>query len=327
MGRISFLMATCALLVACGEGDGTNPFSGDTETNEESTDSTNTGEVEVSAAIRGDLDAIYYNALQNTVVVEGLTLDEEPFNTLYTRRADQDANYNGYHVYMAQDDPLDRHTTALVLQSGGTTFEGVVRAGIAVTGGVRNRIFGGGYFERDGDYEPVPTGPDEGLVTYAGKYAGLTNIGLYDYTILQVPDAGTPNELRTTRAAQTTGDIFINVDFNDMEVEGNVYNRRLEHNGLALPSIVLIATELGDDGVFNGASIEYEGVINKDIGDYAGILGGPESRALGGSLKLDEWDGEGDPLGYENELEWGVFVLERCGTQHSNESVCSQVDK
>lgn len=330
---IATAISAMALLAGCG-GDGSNPFQpgGDTPTDP----GTPTDGSAIPETLAGNVTSIRYDATTQRVVVEGVTLDEVPYLPEYERNAALDANYNGYQVYTAQDDPLDRHSTAVVLQSSGTGVTGRVRAGAVQTGGPRNRYFGGTYWERDGAYDAPDVSKTSGLVSYAGNYIGLTNVGVRDGMLLPV-DPGTPEELTPSRAAQVTGDIYLSADFADNQVEGNIYNRVLVPTGQALPSIVLVATGIGDDGTFSGGEVEYDSqqqdpfyvgidpTIGNDIGDYAGVFAGQDSKSVGGGVRLEQWDGPNDMLGYDQEEEYGTFVLEQCGTAFSNQSICDQV--
>lgn len=304
--------ASLALLAACGS---TNPFmtagSGDPATGDTS---------DIPDSLRGDLSRFSYSAASQTLTVEGVTLDNLPFNTIYARNAALDVP--GYQAYTAQNDPLDRHSTAFVMQSGNS---GSVRAGVVVTGGQFNRYFGGTYYERDGGYTPPTVTPTSGLVSYAGNYAGLTNVSGDGGDLLPVP-LGTDPSLIPRQSAEVTGQIFLNVDFADGSVNGAIYNRTLVDAALALPDIALIATDIAIDGTFHGTTVEYVGLVGTDIGDYGGIFGGPDAEAVGGGVRLEEWDGENDALGFDNEEEYGVFVLDQCGTPDANAPVCASVN-
>ncbi len=288
--------------------------------------------VTVPAAVANDLTRLVYDPVAMTLTVEGITLDELPFSAVYTRKAALDRP--GYEAYTAQDDPLDRHSTAYVAQSRN---EGAVRAGVVVTGGPRNRFFGGGYFERDGDYTPPAVTPTTGLVTYAGDYLGLTNLRGDGGDLLAVP-AGTPEELIPDQSAEITGDVVFQADFADNSVEGNIFNRVLVDTGTALPSIVLISTAIDANGTFTGTQIEYdqtnfdgtpfpaENVVGSDIGDYAGVFGGTNASGVAGVLHLTQFDGPNDvALGTDAEEEYGVFVLDQCG-QPVEDAICAGVN-
>lgn len=266
-----------------------------------------------------------------------MTLDEVPFVATYRRRPGMDRN--GYQAYTAQNDPLDRHNTAFARQSGN---DAAVRGGVVLSGGPRNRFFGGGYYERDGAYDPPEVTPASGLVSYSGAYVGIVNIGARDDSAGSVDDladvpATTNPVLVPTQAATVNGQIFINADFADNAVEGNVFNRALidpttgniatiddpANPGTSipavLPDIVLISTPINDDGTFSSTEVEYDqrgqdtAVIGRSIGQWGGIFGGQDASGVAGVVHLEEWDGPNNPLGFENEEEYGVFVLDQCG--------------
>jgi hypothetical protein len=328
-------LALALALAGCSEGDGSNPFDGETPT--EPTDP-GTGGFTIPEEVAGNVTEMSYDATAGTLTVSGVTQDEVPFQAVYTRQAALDSQYAGYQVFMAQNDALDRHATALVLESSGNRFTGQVRAGALATGGPRNRYFGGGYYERDGDYDAPAVTATSGMVSYVGRYAGLTNIGVRDYSegILIEPDPSVPDELRPSRAAQVTGDVFLNADFADNSVEGNIYNRVLVPTSQTLPSLVMVSTDIDNDGAFSG-DVEFDArqtdpfwsgmdnVVGTDIGDYAGIFAGTDSTSAGGAVRLEEFDGIDDRLGMESEQEYGVFVLERCGTAAASSALCNDV--
>ncbi|MDF1853991.1 thymidylate synthase [Pseudooceanicola sp.] len=330
--KATFSVAALVVMAAC-SGSGTNPFTAETTT-DTTTDTTTT--TTIPSGVAGDLSSITYDATAQTLVVSGITLDDKPVEGTYVRQAALDAQFGGYQVFTSQDDSLDRHAIALVLQSQGTAQTGQVRAGVAATGGPRNRYFAGGYYERDGDYDPPDVSATSGLVSYAGSYVGLTNIGVRDGLLIAV-DPTVPIELQPYRAAQVTGNVFLNADFGDNSVEGNIYNRTIVPTGQNLPSLVLVASSIATDGTFSG-EVEYDSfqtdptyagldpTTDNDIGDYAGIFGGTDSASVGGLVHLTELDGPDDRLTYEGEEEYGVFVLQQCGTTGANSTLCNSVN-
>lgn len=298
--------AVCALalgLVACGDG---NPFTtgGDTTTGGGTTNSS------VPALILNDLDRISFNAADNTLTVTGLTQDGVPLVNEYRHIASTFAP--GYETFTGQNDPLGRHATAFVASRDG------VQAGVVMTGGQFNKFFGGTFFERTGSYQ-APTAPDSRFdVTYYGNYAaGLNGVGpvtdLLPTTGLD-PDVNTPNQ-----TAYIRGLIFINVDLNDMSVEGEIYDRTAVFDGGFgdLPDLVLVEGTLTGDGTFSG-NIEVDATdvtnpgtpsdpVGNDIGDFAGVIGGPGGNAVAGGTFIQDFTDE-----LENEIEYGVFVLDLC---------------
>ena len=274
---------------------------------------------QIPADILGDIASFEYDHDAGTLTVTGLTLDENGDPSAYARAPGLDTN--GYIAFIAQDDPLDRHVTALVLESANA---GAVRGGVIVTGGLANRYFGGTYYERDGGFDPAQVAGTTGLVSYAGTYVGLTNIAGDGGTLLPVP-VGTDPALVPTDAAEVTGSVFLNADFSDNAVEGAVFDRELADSGLALPSIVFVAGTIDAEGYFTGA-VEYDGVVGTSIGSYGGVFGGQNSESVAGGVFLGEFDGEGNPLNLESEEERGVFVLDQCGTPGANAAICDEVN-
>ena len=94
-----------------------------------------------------------------------------------------------------------------------------------MTGGQFNKFFAGTYYERNGDYV-APTAPDTRFdVTYHGTYAAGINFSGPNTDLLPIvgpidEDIDVPRQ-----SAYVRGLIFVNVDLNDMSVEGQIYNR------------------------------------------------------------------------------------------------------
>ncbi len=326
MKRFIAALSVSALLMSCGTGS--NPFEDDDDDTGGGDDTTTTdpGAIVIPTGLAGDLGSLIFDPATNTLTVQGITLDDDSLTSVYTRNASLDVP--GYQAFTAQDDPLDRHNTALVAES---INGGDVRAGVVVSGGPRNRFFGGGFFDRDGDFDA----PTTGLVTYAGSYAGLTNLAGQTTDLLAVP-GGTPDELIPNQASRVSGDVFLQADFADNAVEGNIFNRSLlDADGaggpIDLPSIVLISTTIAENGTFEG-NVEFDqgafpadNVTGSSIGTFGGVFGGDDSASVAGIVNLNEFDGPNDPLGIENEEEFGAFVLTQCG-QPGDAAICDDVD-
>lgn len=325
MIRNILIGASLAMLTACGS---TNPFMENGGTTGGGTASANL----LPEALRGDVQRITYTPGAGTITVQGITLDNTQTTSTYTRNAAFDRP--GYQAYATQNDALDRQTIAFVAQSGNS---GAIRAGVVVTGGQFNRVFSGNFVERPGGYSAPAVTPTSGLVSYAGNYVGMANVG----TSLPTP-GGTPVEVAPGQPTVTTGQVFINADFADNSVNGAIYDRNLETAAgatiIPIPSIVLIATEIANDGSFEG-SVEYSpvqgnpavigdfsNVIGTSIGSYGGVFGGVGAEAVGGAVVLNEFDGPNDPRDMTAELEWGVFVLDQCGTPDANAAICADVN-
>ena len=63
---------------------------------------------------------------------------------------------------------------------------------------------------------------------------------------------------------------------------------------------------MAEDGTFAG-DLEVDGDVGNDIGDFAGLIGGPEGVTMAGGTNLENFT---DVL--TNEIEYGVFVLDLC---------------
>ena len=317
--------AVCLLalgVASCGDG---NPFFpepvGDT------TPVTPTDPVTiVPENILGDLERIDFNASTNTLTVTGLTQDGMPLVNEYTAVASTFAP--GFVTFTGQNDPLGRHATAFVASREG------LQAGVVMTGPQFNKFFGGSFFERTGGYT-APTAPAGRFdVTYVGNYAAGLNGAGPQTDLLPVagpidPDVNTPEQTGYVR-----GLMFVNVDLNDMSVEGEIYDRTGVLQSIAdptvpgfvdLPDLVLVDGTLTGDGTFIG-DIEVDATdpnpnapdnpIGNDIGDFAGVIGGTGGNAIVGGTRIEDFTEQ-----FDDEIEIGVFVLDIC-TAASTDPVC-----
>ena len=199
----------CALalgLAACGGG---NPFV-------EGGDTTPGGGTETSTvpeSILNDLEQISFDADTNTLTVTGLNQDGVPLVNVYTPVANTFAP--GYVTFTGQNDPLGRHATAFVASREG------VQAGVVMTGSQFNKFFGGAFFERTGSYD-TPTAQNSSFdVTYHGTYAGGLNSSGPETDLL--PTAGLDGDVNVpSQTAFIRGLMFVNVDLNDLTVEGEI---------------------------------------------------------------------------------------------------------
>lgn len=321
----TFLLAAC-LLAACSG----NPFTVTEEgTGEETatpedipaTPEAPTAANPIPASLALNLQAATYNADAGTLVLRLASLDVGILDATYVRTPVLDRP--GYLAFTVQDDPLDRHVTAMVARSEDP--ERSVQAGVASDGGQFNRFFSGGFFERMSPFSTPDPLPDGGLVSYAGNYAGVTNLNAPGTELLQ-PALGTDPALLPAQSAQTTGQVFLNVDFADNAVNGAIINRTMPQLGITLPTVILTAAPIDANGAFFGTQVQYDGAVDGDIGDYGGIFGGTGATAVGGVVALTEFDGIGNPLGIENEREIGVFVLSRCGISGSDATLCADAN-
>lgn len=297
-------LSSLALLVACGDGQ---PF---IFTSTEPTTPTDPNEPDepdpnvIPGALSGDVSAVAYNASTGLLLIDLAALDQSNGDVPlveYDRNPALDVP--GYIAYSYQDDPLDRMFVAIVAES----FDGAVEAVVAMDGGQFNTYFGGTYYGRNVDY----TSPG-GLVSYAGSYAGITNLDADGAQLL--PPSGSPNpSLLPDQPAQVTGSVFLNADFGDGAVNGVITDRTwvnlnaadLTDLGASLPDVFLIPSTITPGGTFTGA-VEDAGQLN--IGTYGGIFGGDGATAVAGSVFLENFLD-----GIDNENEFGIFVLMQCG--------------
>lgn len=303
MRQIWLGMAAASLLSACGG----NPFIQDEG-----------GEVvpDIPVEITNDLEGITYDPVNQRLIVSGISLDDGFTPTEYTRNPGLDRG--GYEAYTFQDDALDRHVTAYVKAIDGT------RAAIVVSGGQFGYFFGGGTYSRDGAFDPPSGGVNGGLVTYAGNYVGLLNIGGDGGDLIPV-DPGTDPEVIPGQAAEVIGSVFINADFADNVVNGTVYDRSAVDIPGLIPvnqELLLTPTEITGNGMFTGTVEEIDRSDpngGRDVvGTYGGIFGGTDASAVAGSLFAN------DHIGDDSE-EFGIFVLSQCG-QPNDDPICSQVN-
>ena len=304
---VAGLMAA-ALLGGCGGGGSSNPFDNPGEDDGTTAPPTDTT---VPTEISQDVTRVEFDPATQTLTVEGLTFDGTTDPVTYNRAVALDVP--GYQAYSIQQDGASRHSTAFAAQS---QTSGAVTAGVDATGGPRNRLFTGAVFERTGSY----TQPTTGEVVYTGRYVGLTNLDSQGGDLLP-PPVGLAPELIPTQAASTQGDVVLRANFGDRAVEGNIINRRISETPggvvINLPSLVLINTQITEGGTFSG-TVEYDQtgfpadrVTGTSIGSSAGIFGGIDATEVAGAIKLNEFDGPGNPLGLTNESETGIFVLDR----------------
>ncbi|MYM56499.1 hypothetical protein [Thalassovita mangrovi] len=300
MKKIATVLAAPLFLAACAEDPGgVNTGFGMT---------TNPAPAEVA----GSLQAVDYDPDAQELILSVAAIHGGQVNVTYTRTPALDTA--GYEGYMMQQTPADRHYTALFKESNG----GELIAGVVADGGNNNRYFGGGFFARQGAgiYSPYDHPVNEGEAQYYGTYAAVTNVNGNGDQLLDA--SGIPANLTPpAQADRISGIILLNADFANNQVDAEISNRMMIDNRAGvnpLPDIMLIQTAIDGNGEFMG-DVEYQGDIGNSIGTYAGIFGGSGATAVGGVVYLGEFDQDG-PL--ENEEEYGVFVLTRCGAANDD---------
>lgn len=287
MKKLFGMMAVAAILAACAdeeaiEGDGGTGGGGEV--------------INPSDLAVGDLDTATFNATAQTMTVS-ITLDGDNANQIYERAIQYDTA--GYQAYTIQDDPLDRMFMAL----GGVSEDGVTTAVVAMDGGQFLRYFGGAVFNAS-SY----SAPSGGLSSYAGTYAGLTNVGTREGTM----DSVAPEELLPTRPTRTQGLVFINADFSDNQLNGAIYDRTaLDGSSLAVGTLYLIPGNIAADGSFSGTVEQFIGTATAatGVGTYTGTFGGNNASGIAGGVYIQNFDPD-----RTTEEERGIFVLNQCGT-------------
>lgn len=309
-------VAALAVLCLLGACDG-NPLEGEEDPVEEPTDEeptdeepdVETNENGIPLSLANNLSGIEVSADGQTVAVSIAGLDGTPIATTYAfDAAATNGLPAGVFAYTKQEDPIDRFYTALVKES----TDGTARAGVASDGGQFNRFFWGGTYERDGDFDPpsIGDGPGEGQVTYAGDYAGLDNYSG------PVPPQNTDPIVQPQAPGRVVGDVLFNVNFDEMLINGAIFNREAIDNGTELADVVLIVTDIDENGEFLG-NIEYADQTDAN-GQYGGIFGGVDAASLAGVAAFIPVPGS------ETSWETGMFVLTQCGMTGEDAVLCEE---
>ena len=276
---------------------------------------TNTGTTPIDDDISVNVEAVSYTGSTLLMQVDGLDstgasglVPFQPYNAL---------NVPGYQAYRVQEDALDRMFVALAAQSQ----DGATRAVAVADGGQFQHYFGGAYYERTGGFDApaIGTGPGAGQVSYAGDYAGVTNLGVPGNPDALPVTPGTSPSVIPRQPARVSGDVLLNVNFQDNVVNGTIYNRVIVDVGFSLDDVILIPADILADGTFHG-TVEGEAPDESDVaGEYGGIFGGTDSSSVAGAVHLTEFEGD-----FDAEQEHGIFVLTECSLQVGN-PICDQV--
>ncbi|WP_323766712.1 thymidylate synthase [Marinovum sp.] len=309
------LIAATALGACTGSTGKDNPFEEDPEDTEEP------AAAAINEALASNLGRVSAPG-GDTITVEITALDGTPLSTSFTRNTALDTN--GYLAYTTQEDPLDRLFVVLAAAS----LDGSVIAGVATDGGQFNTFQGGGYYDRDGSFDPPALGnsPGEGQVSYAGNYAGLTNLtSSAGSNLLPVPP-GTDPTLLPGEPSRVAGTIFLNANFADNAVNGAIYDRVLISSAdgslLPLDDLALLVSEIDANGEFFGEVEIDDGDPDNagaGVGNYGGIFGGEDASSVAGLVSIS-----GHIDGIDNEHEYGVFVLTQCGLD-GDAAICDNV--
>lgn len=365
MTRVWVNLMVLAVLAGCGDSAGgtkDNPFEPDpveTSTPDTATDTgtgteTTTGveeaeETETTDNAAGIPETLGGNVSGFTLASDGsslsvisLGIDSSPLEVAYTRNTALDVqNPDGstaYVAYTIQEDALDRLFVAL----GNTSADGTSGAFVVGDGGQFNTVEKGGYYQRSGTYSaPVGTATaGSGQVTYAGTYTGITNVGSTSGGQLITPPAGTDVAFLPRETYRTVGQVLLNANFVDNQINGAISQRRLIYpldssgatvipsptsvipapvsGGTDLPSLSLIIATINDQGEYFG-NVEVYNQVGQDVGDYGGIFGGVGATSTSGIVSAERHTGIDNAI-----TEHGVFVLSKCGEPGAGD-LCSSV--
>ncbi|MEX3316004.1 thymidylate synthase [Sulfitobacter sp. PS-8MA] len=299
MTRILMGLALGFGLSACGGGDA--PFGGV----ETPTDGGENGTA-VPADIAGNLQSFTYNPAAETLTVRGVAADGSTIESAYRRRPGLDRA--GYQAYTAQDAANGRHSTAYVAALNNT------QAAIVGTGVQYAQVYAGAAYSTSNYSAPETAAGTQGLAYYTGRYVGLLN-GPGSGEDLMTPNEGEDPSVTTAQAAEVTGDMQITADFATANVDGIIYNRvvrdyrssgEFEPNSSTpreVRDLALVSTAISSDGSFTG-DVEQS---NQGVGEYAGVFGGAGATEVAGAVRV-----EGHIDQFQNEIEYGVFVLGKC---------------
>ena len=309
------MIAALLLLAACGGNPLPNADSGDGDGDGDG----DTGTITVPESVAVNVKGAKYDPDSDTLQLTIALDSSNPVLATYERAENLDVK--GYKAYKMQEDPLDRMFVALAAESA----DGKTRAVTVADGGQFTEYYGGGHFERDGGFDAPSaseTKDGTGLVTYAGRYAGVQNIQEPGNPDVLEPLPGTDPDLLPGQPRRVQGQIVLNADFVDNQVNGAIVDRSVV-GGAALETVYLSGTAITENGTFEGATTHdtTNDDVNQISGTYAGVFGGDNSASVAGLVHLTSFNDD-----IELEQEHGVFVLTQCGQPGAATAICEQVD-
>lgn len=273
------------------------------------------------------------------LIVEGVPLDDSPVQGVYTRAASEDLD--GYIAFTKQDDRLDR----IFLAMAGETPDGAVRGFVVGEGGQFDIEFGGANYQRDAAFTPPDVETGNGLVSYAGRYVGITDLRDPDQAPRLNPfgengDQTVPRNLDGTVLSQAIpqksrvirGKVFMNVDFADNQVNGVISERTFEDGGRIGDEeyLILKPGDIDEQGNFAGEA-EQKVEAEEDLrafGGYAGAFGGENASGMVGVVTSQESvlrrTVEGGAEDIEESSENGLFVIPRCSSANAD-PICGEL--
>lgn len=327
MWKQASLVAVLVALAAC-DGSSPNPVNGTRDEAEDTTEPAPPPPVEptepvIPANILGDLEGVTWDPGANladdsddTLTITGLALDTSPVAGVYERAPSEDVP--GFLAYSKQDDRLDRIFVALAREAS----DGSVRGVAAADGGQFDTYFGGVFYERTTPLTRPTVTDSNGLVSYAGEYAAVTNFGDAQQNLAAGLQPGDPVEATPRQPRTIQGRVFMNVDFADNTVNGVVTDRIYTDDGSAVDNgLILIPGDLTEEGSFSGEVRQSRPAsVPVAVGDYAGILGGENASGMAGGLIAEQHLPSAAPDA--RAAEHGVWVIPRCGVAGAP-AVCS----
>lgn len=258
------LVAAMLSVAACGNGGGSS---------NSGSGGTSTSSSDVPASLAGNLESAEFDQTNETLTITLPPFDGSPGTADYNRNAALDVG--SFQAYDLEENQSSRRYIAM-FKSGNH-----VKVGAVGTEYYLANQYGGTIYGRVGVYDT----PSEGVATYEGDYAA----------VLTVPQAN-PGD----GPSRVSGDAQLIVDFNQALVEGQVTGRTIVDDGTSLDDVVLRATAL-ENGAFFG---DVTNAAAKDLGDYGGVIGGPNAEEVGAVLVFTPDDLGTDPAN----TEYGAFV-------------------
>lgn len=244
----------------------------------------------IPAQLAGSLQsASYSTANGGTLQITLEPFDEPEVTATFVRAPALDVD--GYEAFVPNSSAaLDRNYVAFRAVQGGAVAVAVGDGGRGVD------AFGGTVFGRSGLFNK----PTTGLAVYRGSYAGVRVQG--------------DGSVAAQDAHRVSGDVEINADFDDNQVEGSISNRLNIDTATALEDRFLKVTAIDGNGRFQG---DVTDPADNDEGTYAGNFA-DNGASVAGTVAID--DGASD--GYQDDvLEYGVFALP-CVDDDPNGTIC-----
>lgn len=335
--RLAALLLACSALAACsgnpflpeGSDGGETPAPTPTPVDPNAPTTTTT----TPAAVARDMRAFTFDGRTLTIDMTGVTASGQlaAFNRAPAFDiASAGGGQPGYQAFVFQETDLTRSYLAYVA----TNQRGNLVATASADGGQFNEHNSGGRYARLDVYQRPSVaagatgspGPERGLFSYAGTYAGVFVPGEWDN-----PANPRPPGLRPVAPWRVEGVAQINAEFSALDatgaalspevIEGGIVNRVLKDRAgnqimaiafedktidtAALPDLSLRETSIDKNGEFLG-NVEYWGDPGRDVGDYGGAFGGSGATDVAAVLWLNPIDGE------SGIWEYGTLNLPRC---------------